>query len=57
MVWHLKAHNIPAIVLNNYDGVSTSEVRVGNYKRARGSEFKVVIFLWAKAGTVGSARR
>ena len=45
MVRRLKAHNIPAIVLNNYDGVSTEEAKVGNYKRAKGLEFKVVILL------------
>ena len=52
MVRHLKEHNIPAIDLNNYDGVSTEEVKVGNYKRAKGLEFKVVILPRVKAGTV-----
>ncbi len=51
-VRRLRNSDIPATRLTTYDGVPTPEVKVGNYKRSKGLEFKVVFLPRVKAGYV-----
>jgi len=51
-VRRLRDAGIPAVKLERYDGVPTPEVKVGNYKRSKGLEFKVVFLPRVKAGHV-----
>lgn len=39
----LQARHLPAIDLNDYEGIPTSSVKVGTYHRVKGLEFKAVI--------------
>ena len=51
-VRRLNDSGVPAAGLKTYDGVPTPAVKVGNYKRAKGLEFKVVFLPRVKAGYV-----
>jgi len=53
----LGAHDIAATTLDNYEGVTTPEVKVGTYFRAKGLEFKVVFLPKAKRGVIPREQR
>lgn len=53
---HLEAEGIPLQALTNYDGVTTPEVKIGTYARAKGLEFKVVFLPRVDDGVVPRAR-
>jgi len=52
IVRKLQEGGLEAKRLRSYDGVTTPEVKVGTYARAKGLEFKVVLLPRVKEGTV-----
>jgi len=56
-VKRLSEYGIAATTLESYDGVTTPEVKVGTYARAKGLEFKVVLLPRVKRGIVPRDQR
>ena len=57
IIKRLGENGITATTLDNYEGVTTPEVKVGTYFRAKGLEFKVVLLPKVKRGVIPREQR